>query len=82
MTGYFFMVKREASGMSTVEIEDMTDEELDVMEKKLVNRPEFAASLACCLAKWIRDNVKEEEREKEIPREPDSVRTSDPSAGS
>lgn len=56
-TEAYFRIKRDGEWQS-VEIDDMTDEELDYISTV---RPEMGWKWAKFLAAWIRDNVEEGE---------------------
>lgn len=55
MTGYFIRIERDGKWQA-VELDQMTDEELEVFFKDNPASTKWAISLA----KWIRDNVGEE----------------------
>ena len=65
MTGYFVRVLRIATGeMETLEIEQLTDDELVVFFANLDRHVQSESrGWAIALAKWIRDNVKATEHQ-------------------
>ena len=56
MTGAYLRVKRDGS-WTNVEVDQLTNDELDKLE---LDQPERGWLWAKYLAKWIRDNVREE----------------------
>jgi hypothetical protein len=68
MTGAYLRVKRDDQWQN-IEIDQMTDAELDDMERRSGDDPAYAWSWVKFLAKWIRDNVSESSQSPASPHE-------------
>jgi hypothetical protein len=61
MTGYYVRVERDDGKFESLEIDQLTEAEMDRFIKSQLNRDDFGARgwvWVKCLAGWIRDNVK------------------------